>query len=104
VGEASESTGNEEQRQIDVLRISFADRRPLQSTEGVTKHDAGEGEKDRRAVREVGEHKSIGHTTVLVNDDEVRHLVCSAGVGELLHDVITAIDASRVGDDEAEFL
>lgn len=91
-------------KEVSSLRVSFTDCRPLQCTERVTKDDAGESEEDGRAMREVGKHERVGDTTVLVNDDKVRHLVRSAGVGELLHDVVTAVDAGRVGDDEAELL
>jgi hypothetical protein len=91
-------------RKEDELRVGFADCRSLEGAKRVAKDDAGEGEEDSWAVREMGEHESIGNATVLVNDDEVGHLVCSARVGEFFHDVVTAIDAGRVGDNEAEFL
>ena len=73
-------------------------------TQAVPKHDAREREEDGRAVREVGEHECVGDTAVLVEDDEVGDPVRAASVGELLHDVVSAVDASRVGEAEAHFL
>lgn len=67
-------------------------------------HDARQREQDRRAVREVAEHERVGNATVLVDDDQVGHLVRAARVGEFVHDVVTAVDPGRVGHAEAEFL
>jgi hypothetical protein len=41
---------------------------------------------------------------VLVDDDEVGDLIGPAGVGELLDDIVSAVDAVRVGQDEPHLL
>mgnify|MGYP006969722754 FL=1 len=67
-------------------------------------HHPRQSEQDGRTVREVTEHERVGDAAVLVHDDEVRHLVRAARVGQFGHDVVTAVDAGRIGNAEAQFL
>lgn len=103
-GARHEGSAGERAEACNALRVRLADRRSLQPAQVMPQHDAREREKDGRAVREVAEHEGVGHAAVLVHDDEVRHLVGAARVRQLGHDVVTAVDARRVGDAEAQFL
>lgn len=88
----------------DQMRVLLAHRRSLHVTQTVPKHDARKRKEDGWTMREVRKHERVGYAAVLVEDDEVGDSVCTAGVGELLHDVVSAVDASRVGEAEAHFL
>lgn len=67
-------------------------------------HHPRQSEQDGRSVREMTEHERVGDAAVLVHDDEVRHLVRAARIGQFGHDVVTAVDAGRIGNAEAQFL
>lgn len=67
-------------------------------------HDSRQSEQDGRPVGEVTEHERVRDAAVLVHDDEVRHLVRAARVGQFGHDVVTAVDSGRIRDAEAQFL
>lgn len=41
---------------------------------------------------------------MLVQNNEVRHVVGAARIRELLHDIVSAIDAVRVGEHEPHLL
>ncbi len=70
----------------------------------VARHHVGEAEEGRGAVGEVADDEPVGLASVLVDEDEVRHLVLAAGVDELLGGVVAAVDALGVGEDEAHLL
>jgi hypothetical protein len=41
---------------------------------------------------------------VFVEDEKVCDFVCSASIGNLLHDIVSSVDAVRIGKDESHFL
>jgi hypothetical protein len=61
-------------------------------------------EKSISRWKKVAAERRTGYAPVLVDDDEVGDLVGPAGVGELLDDIVSAVDAVRVGQDEPHLL
>jgi hypothetical protein len=86
------------------LRILLRHSRALHTLQTMPQHDSGQGEQHGRSVGEVAEHEGVGDAAVLVEDDEVGDAVGTTGVGKLFHDVVSAVDASRVGKAKAHFL
>lgn len=87
----------------DEMGIRLRDGRPFQPSQTMPQHDSRQSEQDGRPVGEVTEHERVRDAAVLVHDDEVRHLVRAARVGQFGHDVVTAVDSGRIRDAEAQF-
>jgi hypothetical protein len=61
-------------------------------------------EERRWSMREVRNNHAVGLSTVLVQDDQIRDIVCFAGIDNLLHDVSSTVDTLRVGEDKTHLL
>lgn len=66
----------------DQMGEHLANGASLHILETMSEDDTAEGKEDGRTVRKVGEHESVGDTSMLVEDNEVGDGVGSTGGGE----------------------
>ena len=57
----------------------------------VTHYNIRDGKIRRGSVRQMTDNKTVGDTTMLMNDEEVRHVVCPAGVHQLVELIATSV-------------
>ena len=86
------------------MRILLGNRRIFVGSNIVSKSNVVESKVDRWPMRKMGYDQSIGCTTMFVYYDEVGDIVGSTGFCEFLYDIISSIDAMRVGENKSQLL
>lgn len=85
----------------DQVGFLFAHRTDVRHI--VAHYDAGQIEVGRRSVWQMAYDQVVGHSAVLVDDDEIGHVVCAASVDQLLHLVVATVHALGIREDESQF-
>ena len=86
------------------MRILLGNRRIFVGSNIVSKSNVIKSKVDRWPMRKMGYDQSIGCTTMFVYYDEVGDIVGSTGFCEFLYDIISSIDAMRVGENKSQLL
>ena len=87
----------------DEMRILFRHSRVPIRGNVMAQLDVMQRAEQGRSMWEVRDNHSVGRASMLVQDDQVRDVVCSARLSKLLHDVVSTIDPVRVWEDKAHF-